>query len=127
MLCFGLKCTQIQLFEVVMTFFFLFFFCLQLKLVGASYTKFLRNAKAGPDVSHSTYHFCYIFVCHSLMQSHFLVHICCILMLGDIPVFLNQARAHSWPYAPGLLKLFPEVCVCTYLCLYALTHVSKPF
>ena len=35
--------------------------------------------------------------------------------------------------APGLLKLFPEKCVSvpiyvsTYLCLYAPTHVSKPF
>ena len=53
----------------------------------------------------------------------------CMIVCG---MFLNEGHTHSWPKAgcghiPGLLKLFSEkcVCVCVYVCLSFLTHVSK--
>ena len=63
-----------------------------------------------------------------LQPGFFWVYITCFCNLTC--VFLNQARAHSQPTQDGLLKYFQKI-VClylsTYLCLYALTHVSKPF
>ena len=65
---------------------------------------------------------------NTVLYDYVHTHLCSFLNIKDGSFgvdFLNQARAHFIKIISG------KVCICTYLytylCPYALTHVSKPF